>query len=121
LNKVILITGSPDFDSLNAPQLNKIFSPLVCWAIIGNELGIVNDRLYDIFISENEKYIEFADSLYKTRGSGCNTSFLIRSIIAAIFVNYIYADEKAVADKSLNKYYECDDKVKFKEAIEKLL
>ena len=46
---------------------------------------------------------------------------MLRSAIAAVFLNYIYADEAAIADKVLNKYYGCNDKEKFKEEIKKLL
>ncbi|MCX6149295.1 MAG: hypothetical protein NTX22_02080 [Ignavibacteriales bacterium] len=121
LNEVILITGSPDFDSLNTSEMETIYSPLVCWGFVGFELAIVNDQLYDFFIAENEKYIDFIDQFYKSKGTGCNSTSLLKSVIAALFVNYIYADEKAVAEKSIQQYYNCDDREKFKEAIKKLL
>jgi len=120
LNQFILITGSPDFDSLNTPEIEEVFSPLTCWGFLGAEFGIVNDKLYDIFLYENEKYIDFIDSLYKLKKKNCSTSRLVRSVIAAIFINYLYADEKSMAEKSFNQYYECDDKEKFKASIKKL-
>ncbi len=120
LNEIVLITGSPDFDSLNTTEIESVFSPLICWGFIGNEFGLVNDQLYEIFINENEKYIDFLETQYKSKGKDCNTSNLLRSVIAAIYINYCYADEKAVADKSFDEFYTCDNKTKFKEAIEKL-
>jgi hypothetical protein len=65
--------------------------------------------------------MDYIDSLYNKYGNNCNTTIMLRSVIAAIFINYMYADESSVADKTFNKYYNCDDKVKFKEAIKKLL
>lgn len=121
LNEVILITGTPDTDTLNDLQNTEIFSPLICWGFANDEFGIINDRLYDIFIDENNKSIDYIDSLYNKDGKNCNTASILRSAIAAVFINYIYADEAAMADKSFNKYYNCEDKVKFKEAIKKLL
>ena len=120
LNEVILISGSPDFDTLNTNQLDEIYSPLICWGFLGTEFGIVNDKLYDIFLTENEKHIDFIDSVYRVNIKSCGTSQLVRSIIAAVFINYLYADEKTMAEKSFYQYYDCDDKEKFKSSIQKL-
>jgi hypothetical protein len=121
LNEVILVTGSPDFDELNTTEMVEVFSPLVCWGFLGVEFGIVNDRLYDIFLNENEKNIDLLDSLYRIKKKNCTTSTLIRPIIAAIFINYLHADEKAMAEKSFSQYYNCDDKEKFKATINNYL
>ena len=121
LSEEILVTGTPDTDTLNTTQSFKIFSPLICWGFTDNQFGIVNDKLYDIFIDENNNNIDYIDSLYRKYGKNCSTTIMLRAAIAAVFINYIYADESTVADKTFNKYYNCEDKEKFKEAIKKLL
>ncbi len=120
VNEVILITGSPDFDVYNSDEIETIFSPLVCWGFQGNEFGLVNDQLYDIFINENEKYIDFIEAQYKNKGKNCSTANLLRGVIASVYINYCYADEKAVADKSFDEFFVCDNKTLFKEEIKKL-
>jgi hypothetical protein len=121
LNEVIIITGTPDTDSLNDSDTFKIFSPLICWGFADDQFGIINDKLYDIFIDTNNKDLDYIDSLYNKYGNNCSTARMLRSAIAAVFLNYIYADEEAIAEKALNKYYGCSDKEKFKDEIKKLL
>jgi hypothetical protein len=120
INEVILITGSPDFDSYNSEEIETIFSPLICWGFQGNEFGLVNDQLYNIFINENEKYIDFIEEQYKAKGKNCNTANSLRGVIASIYINYYFADERAVADKALDEFFVCDNKARFKEEIIKL-
>ncbi len=97
-----------------------IYSPLICWGFHGNEFGLVNDQLYDIFINENEKNIDFVEEQYKAKGKNCNTANMLRGVIASIFINYYSADEKAVAEKALDELFVCDNKARFKEEITKL-
>jgi len=120
INEIILITGSPDFDDYNSTEIETIFSPLICWGFQGNEFGLINDRLYEIFINENEKYIDFVEAQFKAKGKDCNTANLLRGVIAAIYINYYLADEKAAAEKSFDEFYRCENKEKFKEEIKKL-
>ncbi|RJP70653.1 MAG: hypothetical protein C4539_05915 [Ignavibacteriales bacterium] len=120
INEIILITGSPDFDTYNSDEIEMIYSPLICWGFHGNEFGLVNDQLYDIFINENEKNIDFVEEQYKAKGKNCNTANMLRGVIASIFINYYSADEKAVADKALDELFVCDNKARFKEEITKL-
>jgi hypothetical protein len=121
MNEVILITGTPDSDTLNTIQSSEIFSPLICWGFADNQFSIVNDKLYDIFIDENDNNIDYIDSLYRKYGNNCSTTMMLKAAITAVYINYIYADESSVADKFFDKYYNCGDKKEFKEAIKKLL
>lgn len=122
INNVVLVTGSPDFDSLNtSAQQENVFSPLICWSFTDSSLNIVNDQLYNIFLSENEANMKFMDSFYKENGKNCESSRRIRAAVAATYANYIYADEYALAEKLLEEYYLCGDLKSFKEQISKLL
>ncbi|MCU7496805.1 MAG: hypothetical protein HF314_05125 [Ignavibacteria bacterium] len=120
INNVVLVTGSPDFDSLNAGG-QDVFSPLVCWSFVDSSLEIVNDQLYNVFLSENDANIDFMDSFFKEKGRNCESSQLLKAAIASAYANYIYADEYALADKLLEEYYLCEDLKEFKEQISKLL
>ncbi|MGE5402205.1 MAG: hypothetical protein ACM3S2_17540 [Ignavibacteriales bacterium] len=121
ISNVVLVTGSPDFDSLNQAAAETSFSPLVCWSFVDSSLSIVNDQLYDIFLDENEANISYMDSVCKSKGRTCEASQEFRAAIAATYANYVYADENALAEKMLEEYYFCDDLKKFKEQISKLL
>lgn len=121
INNVVLVTGSPDFDSLNASGQDNVFSPLACWSFVDSSLSIVNDQLYNVFLSENEANMKFMDAFFKEHGKNCESSGILKAAIASTYANYIYADEYALADKLLEEYYLCEDLKQFKEQISKLL
>lgn len=121
INEDILVTGSPDFDSLYTPSLGASFSPIICWQYNGTELAIVNDKLYDIFISENEAIMDYIDVYLKENGKSCASAAKLKQAIASIYANYITADEKTNAEYSLKRYYSCDDLDKFKAVLKGLL
>jgi len=121
INEEILVTGSPDFDSLYSSAIGSSFSPIICWQYNGSELEIVNDKLYDIFISENEAMIEFIDVYLKENGKNCASLSKLKQVIAAVYANYITADEKTNAEYTLKRYYSCDDLDKFKALLQNLL
>lgn len=118
---VLLVTGSPDIDSLYTPQLDNSFSPLVCWAVVEGELTIVNERLYDIFIEENEKLIGFIDTYIKANGRDCGVARVLKNAIGTLYINYIYAGEKSSAESALRQYYKCDDIESFRQELQKIL
>lgn len=121
INEEVLVTGSPDFDSLYSPLLGKAFSPIICWQYNGSELSIVNDKLYEIFISENESMIEYIDVYLKENGKNCISLSKLKQAIASIYANYITADEKTNAEYTLKRYYSCDDLDKFRALLDSLL
>ncbi|HEX2868472.1 MAG TPA: hypothetical protein VHO03_15625 [Ignavibacteriales bacterium] len=121
INNVVLVTGSPDFDSLNVQGQDNIFSPLVCWSFVDSSLSIVNDQLYNVFLSENDANMKYMDEVYREKGKNCQASRLLMAAIASTYANFIYADEYALADKLLEEYYLCEDLKQFKEQISKLL
>lgn len=121
IENFVLVTGSPDFDSLYNPELETAFSPLICWSYVDASLSIVNDQLYDIFINENQKNIEVISAIYNEKGKSCQATELVKSVIASTYANYIYADEKATAERSLEQFYYCSDLANFKKIIEELL
>lgn len=121
INEEVLVTGSADFDSLYSPVLSNSFSPIICWQYNGTELEIVNDKLYDVFISENETMIEFIDIYLKENGKNCASFSKLKQAIAAIYANYMTADEKTNAEYTLKRYYSCDDLDKFRALLNSLL
>lgn len=119
--KIIVVTGSPDFDSLYVPALGTPFSPMVCWTFGDSSLTQVNDEMYDVFIEENEKNIEFIKSYYAQHGSNCTASGELKQVLATVYANYIYADEKALAEMTLVRFYYCGDEAQFRERINNIL
>lgn len=121
IKSVVLITGSPDVDSLYNGQIENIFSPMVCWAVVDGELTIVNDQLYDIFMEENDKIISFIETYFKANAKDCTTSKQLISAIATLTINYYYAEEKTNAENVLKQFYFCDDREKLAEVLLKML
>lgn len=120
-NSYIIITGSPDFDEFSNIQDDEVFSPIVCWDYNGQEVSIVNDELYDIYINENEKVISYLTMKYRKLGKSCETTKLLKQAIATAYANYYQAGEKSNAESFLKNYYLCNDIEEFKSKIKDLL
>lgn len=139
INEMILVVGYPELDSLNLTlHLNSLknnfssedslltnndgstyFSPLNCFAYDGFSFQNINDELYDIFISENEIMLDFLDK-QSISDKDCSFSSENKSVIAAIFINYLNASEKSLANEFLTQYYFCSDFKQFKNYLEKI-
>lgn len=120
-NGYILITGSPDFDEFFNIQEDEIFSPIVCWNYDNQELTIINDQLYDIYIEENEKIISYVAMTCRKLNKTCETSNLLKQAIATVYTNYYHAGEKSNAESFLKNYYLCNDIEEFRSKIKDLL
>ncbi|MEI7811173.1 MAG: hypothetical protein WCJ01_01975 [Ignavibacteria bacterium] len=121
IEALVLVTGSPDFDSMNSTGLETAFSPLTCWCFDDSSLAIVNDRLYDIFLEENTNNIAVLKLFYEEQGKDCRITEIMKPVIASIYINYIRADETAMAERTISQYYYCDDREKFRQVLINLL
>lgn len=139
INKMILVVGYPELDSLNLiSHLNSLknnfsledslltnkdgltyFSPLNCFSYDGFSFQNINDELYDIFINENEIMLDELDS-QNVGNKDCAFSSNNKNIIASIFINYLNASEKSLANEFLTQYYLCTDFEQFKNYLEKI-
>ncbi len=119
-NKNIIVTGNAKFDTLNK-NIEDTFVPINCWIYEKGEVFSVNDEVYNIFISENEKLIDVIDDYFSSNSEDCNTTESIKAAIAAVYANYMSAGDKILAAQFLKKYYHCKDLEKFKQAINDLL
>lgn len=121
LKGMLLITGSPDFDYLNINGTEDVFSPIICWKYSNYEVNIINDQLYEIFISENENNLRYIEQLTTEKGKDCDSSNLIKAAIASVYANFIYADEESNAEQVLNEFYNCKDLDAFRKEIKENL
>ena len=116
----VIVAGNPKFDYLNKDTAD-IFVPINCWKYENGELFNVNDEVYNLFIGENEDIIDFIDSYFESEGKSCGSSNSVKAAIASVYVNYINAGEKILAEHFIEKYYLCPDLSGFKKIIEALL
>lgn len=120
-DNVVLVTGSPDYDSLYTPGSGIVFSPLVCWSVTDSSLSIINDKLYDTFINENEKIVSYIDSVFKTDKPECESTELVKQALAALYANFYSASESVLAEQALKRYYKCGNAEKFRDTLKNLL
>ncbi len=116
----IIVTGNPNFDSLNIGN-EDTFIPIKCWKYDNGEIFSVNDEVYNIFISENDKLIDMIDSYFDSNTKDCKSTETVKAAIATVYANYIYAGDKILANQFLKKYYLCSDLEKFKRKLDELL
>jgi len=120
---MIIITGIPEFDNFNSADVKQdyFFSPINCWNYNNSQLFLVNEELYDIFISESEGISNLIEEHYLLKDKGCKSSQEILGAIAAVYANYINAGEKSVASQLLKKYYLCEDAEDLKQKLDDLI
>lgn len=118
LDRTLLLTGNPDFDSLCSSFEHEYFSSINCMVIEEGKLYNVNDLVYDVYLQENEQAISFIESTWSGSAKDCSTSTEIKSAVAAVYVNYLNAGEKVLARQFLNDYYLCPDKESFKNFLD---
>jgi len=117
---MIIVSGNPLFEIFNK-GVTEFFLPVNCWKYEDAALSLVNNEIYDIFISENEFLIDYIDKFYSENGEDCSTSLKIKPAIAAANANYINAGEESVASQFLKNYYLCDNIEEFRNQINELL
>jgi hypothetical protein len=117
---IIIVAGNPKFDSLNT-QNNDTFIPINCWQYEKSELSLVNDKIYKLFIAENDTMIDVIDSFYEANGSDCKSTNVMRGLIAAVYANYMHAGDKLLAAQFLRRYYQCNTLEDFKKTLNSLL
>ncbi len=115
LEGLIIVSGNSDFAYLNEGSKVKAL-PINCWKFEDGEIFSVNEELYDIFLTENEALV----SSIETEVKECSQSKSIKSVIAAVYINSLNADDKASAESFLKTFYLCDDLEKFREELNNL-
>ncbi|MFA4922925.1 MAG: hypothetical protein WC557_01900 [Ignavibacteriaceae bacterium] len=114
LDRTLLLTGNPDFDSLYSSFEHEYFSSINCMTIEDGKLYNVDDLVYDVYLQENEQVMSFIESSWSGSAKDCSTSTEIKSAVAAVYVNYANAREKVLAAKFFDDYYRFPDKTTFK-------
>lgn len=120
LNKTILVAGDPEFDFLNNPDSDETYSPMRCYAFEDDFIVSVDDELYDIYIKNNDEIISFLDEFYQTNGKIPANTEKVKAAIAEVYINYLSAQEKALAQKFIDSYYFSADKESFIIQLNKL-
>ncbi len=124
IDEMILVVGYPELDSLNYKLNDSIFSPLNCFYYDGINFQNINDKLYDIFINDNDIMLDYLDSqssiIPTNAGRDCSFTLNNKNVIVSIFINYLNADEKSLANEFITQYYLCDDLNEFKNYLEEI-
>jgi hypothetical protein len=115
----IIIAGIPGFNELNIGKQDTSL-PLNFWRYGENGIVLINNEIYDLFLSENESLMEYLDDYFNSNIKNCNSSEQVNNIIAAGYTNYKNAGELSSAGQFLLKYYLCPDILNFKQKIDKL-
>jgi hypothetical protein len=117
---IIIVAGNPKFDSLNV-QNGDAYLPINCWQFGKGETTLVNNKIYKLFVAENDTMLDVIDAYYNTNGANCKSTSLMKGLIASIYVNYMHAGDKLLASQFLKRYYHCDDADEFKKQLNSLL
>jgi hypothetical protein len=117
----VIIAGIPGFNEFNIGKTDNITLPLNIWQYGENGITMINDEIYDLFMSENDAVVDYLDEYFDSNIKNCNSSQQVNNVIAAGYINYKNAGDISVANQFLLKYYLCSDIKDFKTKIEKLI
>lgn len=120
VNGTVVVTGNPNFDTLNH-DTTQIFIPVNCWKYSDGGVSLVNNRVYDVFISENDDIVDFVDKYYKSNPKSCSSTKNILAAIASVYSNYMNASENAIAAQFMDNYYFCSNVDQFKTKVINLM
>ncbi len=120
INGIMQITGNSEFDFFNTDS-EYVCLPLNCWKYESGKIYNINNKIYDFFIAENDTLIENIDSYLENNRKDCNTTGVLKALLASVYANYLNAGEKILAKQFLQKYYFCKDLESFKQKIISLL
>jgi hypothetical protein len=118
LEEIVIISGNTDFMQADFAGLHI---PINVLKYESGELFLINDELYDIFITENEEILEYLQNYFYGRDVTCSNSREVQDAIAAAYANYINAGEPTLASQLITKYYNCNDKDAFIEQLNNLV
>ncbi|HSP86558.1 MAG TPA: hypothetical protein VLN45_00370 [Ignavibacteriaceae bacterium] len=110
---LIVVSGNTDFSFLNIGSEIKSL-PINSWKFEDGELFLVNEELYDIFMTENDNHLSI---IYSRDINDCDKSVQAKSLLASIYINYLNAGEIATAENVLKTLYLCDDVETFKSEL----
>jgi hypothetical protein len=113
---LIIVSGNPDFSYLNKESEIKML-PANCWKFEDGELFLVNEELYEIFITENDNHLSV---IYAEDIKDCGKSKQVKSLLASVYINSLNAGEIASAENFLKTFYLCEDLENFKEELNNL-
>jgi len=116
----IIVAGNPKFDSLNLSN-SEAYLPINCWQYGNDSLSLVNNKIYKLFVAENDTMLDVLDAYYNSNGSDCKATKNMLGLIASVYVNYMHAGDKLLASQFLKRYYHCDDLNDFKNKLNSLL
>ncbi|MFO7444860.1 MAG: hypothetical protein R6W90_00770 [Ignavibacteriaceae bacterium] len=112
IGSTIIITGNAECEIYNGNS-EFVFLPLNCWKYEAGEVYLINDEIYELFITENEAITDFIDEYFSSNINNCNTTERLKPAIMSAYINYINAGEKSIASQFIKKYYLCGDIEKF--------
>jgi hypothetical protein len=117
----IIVTGNPKFDSLNSSINNDAYIPVNCWQYKSGKISLANNKIYKLFVAENDTMLDVIDAYYDSNGSDCKSTGIMKGLIASVYANYMHSGDKLLATQFLRRYYHCDDLEDFRKKINSLL
>jgi hypothetical protein len=116
---IVIVAGNTAFSRYIKGDV--YYLPINCFKFESGELFLINDELYDFFVSENEDLIEFIENYFDGNIKNCTTSMNILPALASAYANYINSGEPTLAHQLINKYYFCEDKEKIIREMDDLI
>jgi hypothetical protein len=116
----IIITGNIDFMQFNT-DTNNYFLPINCWRLKSDNIYLVNDDIYNLFIANNNDITDYMDDYFSTNPKNCSSSDKAKAAVASVYANYLSAGEKALANQFLNNYYFCNDRIQFQQKLNEIM
>lgn len=117
LGAFVIEAGNINFEQYNTGIEKSL--PLSFYKYEDYELLLVDDEIYQNYISENEELTGFIDDYILENGSNCQSLAKVKNLIVSVYVNFINAEELSLANQFLKKYYSCPDYSKLKSDIDK--
>lgn len=111
LNSFVIMCGNPVLDSIFLAKGKKgSYNPLRFYVYDGEGLPEVSTDLYEDYARTNEMLIEMLTGKYGSDSYICAVSEEIFGTVVTIVLNYLASEEKALAQKYFEKFYNCPDK-----------
>lgn len=111
LNSFVIISGNPAMDSIFLSKGGRgSYNPVRYFVYDGEGIPDVSTDLYEDYSRTNEMLIEMLSGQYGDDSYICEASEKVFGTVLTIVLNFLASEEKALALKYFEKFYNCPDK-----------
>lgn len=118
--QVVLAVGYSEFDTFNFNSKSN-YSPIRLLNYDGEQFFVDFEDFFDILLKENDEIFAQLDDDFSNNGLNCSTTSLNKAAIGALYINYLNAGEKAMAEHVLDSFYFCNDRLEFTTILKNIL